>query len=63
MRYELVSPFLVKSRLQADRLQQTESDAYEPTVQVAQVGSKIKRWFRTTLTDTIIAMNYIMFLG
>ncbi len=35
MNYFLVNYFLV----QTDR--QTESDAYEPTVQVAQVGSKI----------------------
>ena len=35
MNYFLVNYFLV----QTDR--QTESDAYEPTVQVAQVGSKV----------------------
>ena len=36
MRYELFSPIF--GQVQTDR--QTESDAYEPIVQIAQVGSK-----------------------
>ncbi len=36
---------------QTDR--QTDSDAYEPTVQLTQVGSKIKRLFGSFLTLTI----------
>ncbi len=51
-RYELFSPFLIKSRLQTDRLQQTESDTYEPTAQNAQVGSKIMLVVTGGQTDT-----------
>ncbi len=50
--YKLFSPFLVKSRLQTDRLQ-TESDAYEPTVQVARVGSKITKSHFLVIIDHI----------
>ncbi len=42
LRYELFSPILVKyfGQVQTDYRRQTESDAYEPTVQLAQVGLK-----------------------
>ena len=36
------SSISVKSRQTTDYRQQTESNAYESTVQIAQVGSKIK---------------------
>ncbi len=42
MNYYPVLYELLSSDRQTDR--QTESDAYEPTVQYAQVGSKIWRW-------------------
>ncbi len=42
-RYELLSSLIFVTDRQMDRQmdRQTESDAYEPTVQFAQVGSKI----------------------
>ncbi len=44
---------MVKSRLQTTDYGQTESDAYEPTVQNAQVGSKILIKFYEKKADSI----------
>ncbi len=41
LRYELFSPIFGQVRTDGQTDRQTESDAYEPTVQFAQVGSKI----------------------